>query len=157
MDLLSLSDKKKFHQLLEKNFLSAKNWPRDWFKLTQPMIEDVKYKENPMMEFHEANSGSFDYSEAKIQRRPFVKYKKHCGLDPSVYDQKLKLWNKKKIYALLKNGEIAVAPDDVVAKTVGLRDMSTARYTFFAKMMCLGMEENVRTGRGRGEWKHWFK
>ena len=55
---------------------------------------------------------------------------------------------------LLKNGEIAVAPDKVVAETVGL---SADAYTAYAKQMCLKMEENVRQGVGKKISVHWFK
>lgn len=63
------------------------------------------------------------------------------------------MWERKKLYALLKNGEIAVALDEVVAETVGF---DAGEYTEFAKQVCLRMEENVRRGFGKKTSAHWF-
>ena len=118
------------------------------------MTEDAQYSADPMMIFVPANSGSLGYPVAKTQKRPFVKYKTKCGLEKREFTSMQSMWERKKLYALLKNGEIAVAPDKVVAKTVGFDADS---YTEFAKQMCLKMEENVRQGVGKKISVHWFK
>lgn len=118
------------------------------------MSEDAKYSADPMMIFFPANSGSLGYPFAKTQKRPFVKYRSGCGLEKREFKTAQGMWKRKKIYALLKNGEIAVAPDKVVAETVGL---SADAYTEYAKQMCLKMEENVRQGVGKKISVHWFK
>ena len=118
------------------------------------MLEDVEYKENPMMKFYPSNSGSLSFSAAKTQKRAFIEFKPGCGIKKSIYDRLLPMWNSKKLYSLLKNGEIAVARDNVVEETVG---MDATEYTLLAKNMCLRMEENVRLGKGRGQSQHWFR
>ena len=136
------------------NSLAPKFWPDKTYELRSPMPEDATYSANPMMTFLPANSGSLGYPVAKTQKRPFVKYKSGCGLAKREFLTTQGMWKRKKIYALLNNGEIAVAPDNVVAETVGF-DADT--YTKLAKHMCLKMEENVRQGVGKKISAHWFK
>jgi len=60
---------------LEKGLLTPNYWPVTRYKLSNPMREDPKYREDPMMEFYPANSGSLSYSEDKTEKRVFVGYK----------------------------------------------------------------------------------
>lgn len=117
------------------------------------MVEEA----NPMMEFHPANSGSLNVSEAKIQKREMMPWSKGCGTRNLFFDKMVKKFNRGEYFAPLKNGEIAVAPDDVVAKSVGL-DASTPVDMYFrlAREMCLRMQHNETLGKGPKKYKHWF-
>lgn len=150
---LSPSLQKKFEELLDKKMLSPQFWASCIVSLTRPMVEEA----NPMMEFHPANSGSLNVSKAKIQKREMFPYSKGCGPHKKNFEKMVKKFNRGEYFAPLQNGEIAVAPDDVVAKSVGLdADTPVDMYFRLAKEMCLRMQHNETLGMSRKKYSHWF-
>lgn len=145
----------KLRKLVETRLLAPNDWPTAQHNLTNPMVEDEIYENDPMLRFYPANSGSLTYSEAKTQYRPFVGYRTKCGILKKIHKDMLKMWNTRKIYAVLKGGHIAVAPNEVVAKTLP-RDMDVQTYILLAKTVCLKMESSKRHGKSPKAWKNWF-
>ena len=84
-------------------------------------------------------------------------YVSGCGPGSKEFANMEKMWNEGKYYAPLQHGEIAMAPDDVVAKSMGL-DADTPVDTYFrlAREMCLRMQHNESLGLGPKCWRHWF-
>ncbi|MEP2272086.1 MAG: hypothetical protein ABJI23_12345, partial [Marinobacter sp.] len=150
---LSPSLEEKFEELVDKKMLSPLYWPVCIVRLTRPMVEEA----NPMMEFHPANSGSLNISKAKIQKRKMFPWSKRCGPPKKNFEKMVKKFNRGEYFAPLQNGEIAVAPDDVVAKSVGL-DANTPVDMYFrlASEMCLRKQHNETLGMRPKQYKHWF-
>ena len=145
-------------EFVQGGALSPNYWPEASTEFTNPMTERYAGSSaDPMMKFFPANSGSLNYSEDRIQKRDFVTYKTKCGVVSDKFYSMRSMYNKKKLYGLLRDGNIAVAPDRVVAESVGLKaGTSVKTYTLLAKEMCLRMEENVRQGGNRKKWSGFF-
>lgn len=144
--------------LLEKLVRDGRLSPNYWGENTCELRKPMEGDEDPIVKLYPANSGSLNFTAAKTQKREFMKYKAGCGTTKVNFNAMQKKWNEKKIYALLKNGQIAVAPDTVVSESVGLdADMSADTYTRIAKEMCLRMEDNVKRGKSCKTWKEWFQ
>lgn len=155
---LSPDLEKLLKEFVQGGALCPNYWPESETDFTNPMPErHAGYSADPMMKFRPANSGSLNYSADRVQNREFVTYKTKCGVGKRQYDSMLGMYNKKKLYGVLKNGKIAVAHDRVVAESVRLNsDISVKTYTLLAKEMCLRMEENVRQGGDRKKWSGLF-
>ncbi|CAN0243015.1 unnamed protein product [Ectocarpus sp. 6 AP-2014] len=124
------------------------------FEVEKPLMEEARYMQNPMVKLYPANSGSLNL--LNIQKRKMGAIVK--GILQNKYDDMDNLYHKGKLYAVLKDGEIAVAPDAVVSEAARLPDdMSFSTYIKLAKEMCLRMEENVAQGISRKKWSHWFE
>ena len=149
----------KLKELVENNVLNPQHWATTVCKLTQPLAEDPEYETNPMTGFYPANSGSLNFNKAKIQKRKMAVRLAKRSSEPgmNIFQRIEKGYNEGKYFALLKNGEIAVAPDDVVAESLGL-DADTPVDMFYRLMseVCMRIQHNETMGVGPKKFSHWF-
>ena len=138
-----------FKGMLE-GLLRPSNYPVKLYSFQKALSGDDQH--DPMLYFFPANSGSLNYDEQKIEKRELGEWYKGCGVKEEHFMRLEKFWNQRKYYAKLKNGKIAVATDEVVQRSVALKD----QYAKMLKVLCCKMEENDRLGVSRQSWRSWF-
>lgn len=147
----------KLEALVNEGVLSPVYWPCTFWKLKNPLMEDAKYKTNPIMEFHPMNSGSLNISKDVMTERTMVVHFKGCGEKKNQFNRIEKGYNEGKCFALLQNGDLAVAPDDTIAEWAGLgADTPVDVYFRLAREMCMRMQHNETLGLGPKKFRHWF-
>ncbi|CAM9855111.1 unnamed protein product [Ectocarpus sp. 6 AP-2014] len=154
---LSTDLEAKFERLVRQDCLNPMNWPTLTFHLEKPLVEHERYMSNPIMAFYPANSGSLHARHAHSKRGKIGQHIMGCGVSPGQHASLGKWWQSGKLYARLKDGNIAAAADDVIAKGMKLpSDIPISTYITLAKEMCLRMERDVSQGLTGKSWASWF-